>query len=80
MRKRTPNMQRSRWPLEPPEDALEKHPSDFLHAHATNAAGTSPQILVNPNANAMQRYAMPRHAMPRHATPDKLYNLLLVVN
>ena len=28
MRRRTPNMQRSRWPLELPENALGKHPTD----------------------------------------------------
>ena len=43
MRRRTPNMQRSRWPLE-------------LHVHATNTAG-NPRNTNNPNANAMQRNA-----------------------
>ena len=69
-------MQRSRWPLELSENALGKHPMDshgLINTHATNASGTPPAI--NPNANTMQRNATPRHAMP-----DKLCNLLLVVN
>ena len=73
MRRRTSNMQKSRWPLELPENALGKQPTDQQNTRATNASGTPPAI--NPNANAT-----PRNATLHHATPDKLCNLLLVVN
>ena len=67
MRRRTPNMRRSRWLLELPEDALGKQSVQTLQA--------PPTILINPNANVMQR-----NTTTRHATLDKLCNLLLVVN
>ena len=43
----TPNMQRSCWPLELPEYAMEKHHTEIIHAHATNAAGI-PQSTNKP--------------------------------
>ena len=73
MHRRTHNMQRSCWLLELPEATTEKPYTGTIHAHATNAAGAPPpqkKILINPNANPMQP----------NATPDKMYNLLPVVN
>ena len=67
MRQRTSNMQRSRWPLELPN----KTPTlQMLQAPPA----------INPNANATPRHAPLRHATPRNTRPDKLWNLLLVVN
>ena len=40
MRRRTSNMQRSRWLLELPENVLGKHPTDQQNTRATNASGT----------------------------------------
>ena len=40
MCRRTSKMQRSRWPLELPENTLGKHPTDKQNTHATNASGT----------------------------------------
>ena len=37
------NMQRSRWPLELPKDAMEKRHMEIIHAHAKNAASTPPK-------------------------------------
>ena len=57
MRRRTPNIQRSRWLLELPENALGKHPTDQQNTRITNASGTPPTINPKPNANAMPRNA-----------------------
>ena len=66
----THNMQKNLWPLELPEDATEKPHMQITHAHTKKRCRHTPKILINPNANATQRNAM----------PDKLCNLLLVVN
>ena len=54
MCRRTSNMQRSRWPLELPENALGKHPTDQQNTCFTNASGTP--------RNKRKRHATPRHA------------------
>ena len=47
MRRRTHNMQRSRWPLELPEYATEKRHMEIIRAYAKNAAGNPPSQNTN---------------------------------
>ena len=66
MRRRTSNTQRSRFPLELPENALGKHPTAQQNTRATKRFRHPPQqtLTLTPRP-ATLRYATPRYATPR---------------
>ena len=58
MLRRMHNMQRSRWPLELPEDTKKATWKYYTHT-LKRLQATPPKILIKPNANAMQRHTTP---------------------